>query len=254
MADKLKSFSEAVIDYVISLTHLYGLVHRDKVVEIFNRQNKEKTDITVMKNIMDNPPEELAENFVEFYGDYFVHETIMEFDDFTAQLKQRRGKPLYVPPREELLKYKEDTYFEVTDHYKALQRYITKNIFDGDKNAAKLLTEEVQAICQFGFSVQGISDVFNSGGVNFKNVSQANEVMQLVRELANNTRIWENNGHTPNEIFEKYEKPYLQPLPDKPFKLDGTDVFDFKTKKKIGRNDPCPCGSGKKYKKCCLSK
>ena len=20
---------------------------------------------------------------------------------------------------------------------------------------------------------------------------------------------------------------------------------------KIGRNDPCPCGSGKKYKKCC---
>ncbi len=25
-------------------------------------------------------------------------------------------------------------------------------------------------------------------------------------------------------------------------------------KKKIGRNDPCPCGSGKKYKKCCLPK
>jgi uncharacterized protein YecA (UPF0149 family) len=22
-------------------------------------------------------------------------------------------------------------------------------------------------------------------------------------------------------------------------------------KGKIGRNDPCPCGSGKKYKKCC---
>lgn len=24
------------------------------------------------------------------------------------------------------------------------------------------------------------------------------------------------------------------------------------TSDKIGRNDPCPCGSGKKYKKCCL--
>src|SRR5438046_8209467 len=23
-------------------------------------------------------------------------------------------------------------------------------------------------------------------------------------------------------------------------------------KGKIGRNDPCPCGSGKKYKRCCL--
>ncbi len=27
-----------------------------------------------------------------------------------------------------------------------------------------------------------------------------------------------------------------------PIKRDG---------KKVGRNDPCPCGSGKKYKKCC---
>ena len=22
----------------------------------------------------------------------------------------------------------------------------------------------------------------------------------------------------------------------------------------VGRNEPCPCGSGKKYKKCCLAK
>jgi len=25
------------------------------------------------------------------------------------------------------------------------------------------------------------------------------------------------------------------------------------TRGKIGRNDQCPCGSGKKYKKCCIS-
>jgi preprotein translocase subunit SecA len=25
-------------------------------------------------------------------------------------------------------------------------------------------------------------------------------------------------------------------------------------KVKTGRNDPCPCGSGKKYKRCCISK
>lgn len=27
-----------------------------------------------------------------------------------------------------------------------------------------------------------------------------------------------------------------------------------KKSKKVGRNEPCPCGSGKKYKKCCLNK
>ena len=27
-----------------------------------------------------------------------------------------------------------------------------------------------------------------------------------------------------------------------------------RTEKKVGRNDPCPCGSGKKYKHCCMNK
>jgi preprotein translocase subunit SecA len=35
----------------------------------------------------------------------------------------------------------------------------------------------------------------------------------------------------------------------------GEDTPETKTVKrehdKIGRNDPCSCGSGKKYKKCC---
>jgi len=33
-------------------------------------------------------------------------------------------------------------------------------------------------------------------------------------------------------------------------KVNTTIVKD----KKIGRNEPCPCGSGKKYKKCCINK
>ena len=30
-----------------------------------------------------------------------------------------------------------------------------------------------------------------------------------------------------------------------------TKKIQAKSKKKVGRNDPCPCGSGKKYKQCC---
>lgn len=37
------------------------------------------------------------------------------------------------------------------------------------------------------------------------------------------------------------------------------EVYDFtytrrRTQPKTGRNDLCPCGSGKKYKKCCITK
>jgi len=34
----------------------------------------------------------------------------------------------------------------------------------------------------------------------------------------------------------------------------GVGATPKKITGKIGRNDPCPCGSGKKYKKCCLLK
>jgi hypothetical protein len=37
-------------------------------------------------------------------------------------------------------------------------------------------------------------------------------------------------------LFDEPALPYIRPAP------------------KVGRNDPCPCGSGKKYKKCCLLK
>jgi uncharacterized protein YecA (UPF0149 family) len=29
---------------------------------------------------------------------------------------------------------------------------------------------------------------------------------------------------------------------------------DAADSRQTGRNDPCPCGSGKKYKRCCLGK
>ncbi|HEY9205099.1 MAG TPA: DUF1186 domain-containing protein [Candidatus Methanoperedens sp.] len=39
---------------------------------------------------------------------------------------------------------------------------------------------------------------------------------------------------------------------DDDFELEEQEIMP--KKEKIGRNDPCPCGSGKKYKKCCMGK
>ena len=40
------------------------------------------------------------------------------------------------------------------------------------------------------------------------------------------------------------------PCPFCPF-WAGRNRFTHQPEAKIGRNDPCPCGSGKKFKKCC---
>ncbi len=55
------------------------------------------------------------------------------------------------------------------------------------------------------------------------------------------------------------ERPFLPPTEPMPHPPTGASDWDkkyapltpFRASPKIGRNEPCPCGSGKKYKKCC---
>ena len=51
---------------------------------------------------------------------------------------------------------------------------------------------------------------------------------------------WMLKGHAPDELSKVRHAGKIIPF--------GQHV------QKVGRNDPCPCGSGKKYKNCCLRK
>jgi hypothetical protein len=49
--------------------------------------------------------------------------------------------------------------------------------------------------------------------------------------------------------------PFLPPVDDFEKEFDDEpELAPVEAVVRIGRNDPCPCGSGKKYKKCCLNK
>jgi tetratricopeptide (TPR) repeat protein len=67
------------------------------------------------------------------------------------------------------------------------------------------------------------------------------ELMSILDRYHEITTTWA--GYTEDDdehIFDDFEEiPKIMPV---------------KTEPKIGRNDPCPCGSGKKYKNCCLKK
>lgn len=52
-------------------------------------------------------------------------------------------------------------------------------------------------------------------------------------------------------IFSEEQKLYFE---QKASALTEKRVAEASTIRKIGRNELCPCGSGKKYKRCCLSK
>lgn len=66
---------------------------------------------------------------------------------------------------------------------------------------------------------------------------------KLYKNMVGAKADWLYNLPQWNDIFTEEERKalYLEE------KKSGTIVKE----KKIGRNDPCPCGSGKKYKHCC---
>ena len=122
----------------------------------------------------------------------------------------------------------------------------------------------------------------------FESESSLGRFVQHIQEVYNNTRIIGNRGCTPNEMYEYnrsnsgvWDRPKIVPgsslaanvlrgaapeMASMGFKVDlesgatATNVVKYPqglsgeavvTQKKIYPNDPCPCGSGKKYKKCC---
>ncbi len=61
------------------------------------------------------------------------------------------------------------------------------------------------------------------------------------------------------KTVKEYKRDFLKLIPRKRARPKGQGASRTrgrskkvqKTEIKVGRNDPCPCGSGKKYKKCC---
>ena len=74
------------------------------------------------------------------------------------------------------------------------------------------------------------------------------EVMNAVLQVV--------EGGDPEKIARKIgmDTQQLMALSDSYVKQTYERLLGEAAKRKIGRNEPCPCGSGKKYKKCCLRK
>lgn len=77
-----------------------------------------------------------------------------------------------------------------------------------------------------------------------------NEVVSLYANYQNSLPRWDLKGHSPKEAFEMGIKLEVKKEQMTAF-TNSNDTLFVNTSPKIGRNDPCPCGSGKKYKNCC---
>lgn len=133
----------------------------------------------------------------------------------------------------------EENYIESTPAYKALAQFFMR-AYQRDVLTAANVVGEITILLQNGGQMKDVLQYTDTLG----EVAEAEEkeLAALLMRFHNSLRLWILKGHTPEEIVSGHLDPEEQ----------EAKVSADRLKKKIGRNDPCPCGSGKKYKNCCL--
>lgn len=217
--------------YARAAMNLYGVIDRDELADIINSQNETQTTgeeiyRLLLPLIHKNAP-------YVFYQQYLVDASFLEnFDEVTQLLVEQGQKPRYIPEKEEFLRFVDDDH-RIGPQIQELYRFL-KRLFGQVTQTPDFLF--LLDRCIFG-PISSLDVLMSVYDLNFSE-KNLETFFQLMMDTKNNTRIWENKGHSPEELFHlmKQEDDHT-PIVAKP--------------KKIGRNDPCPCGSGKKYKRCC---
>jgi hypothetical protein len=234
---------EIIAKYATAAVFLYGVISVDEYVGVFNHYEEVHTTseeaLLALKRLAKTDDVEYSISGDIISGPEFQP----DFDDFEENVKairaSQKSKPRYLPDKEEFLRYVDGSYLEPEKPYSDLKAHILKNKLttrsegldgvDGD-------LMDLHEMIQFGVGSTDEFDYFTKRGYKFKGIDGANEFAQLVMNAHNNTRMYDNNGFTPSEIFEKFERPKLIPLPKEPFSLQ--------TMPKVGRNALVPAGVG----------
>jgi len=224
--------------YARAAVNLYGIISRDDFVNIFNEQNEDKTNIEEIYILL--LPLVLKNGRYGFYKEYIVHHLF--FDDFKQAenlLEHQADKPRYVPEKNEFLKYVDKDY-EDNDHWWNVISFMLDAF--GFSDNITTAYREIRTYMTYSAGIRELGTILEKYDIVFDSENQLQQFLDLIMHAKNNTRIWLNNGLTPSELHEISSK-------------QNKNIIEFpkSDRTKIGRNDPCPCGSGKKFKKCCAA-
>lgn len=154
--------------------------------------------------------------------------------------KQQKKKEVYCPTPREVKTLGRMGYLPYDRHMKKLEGFLINSLGEFPEEA-ELICREIQSILRIGGDIQEVMDLAERLWDMEKNELQ--KFLLLVRNVQINTRMICNCGHTPEEMLKKEEQSREKII-----------RFPVVKNKKVYPNDPCPCGSGKKYKNCCGKK
>lgn len=226
--------------YAKAAVNLYGTLTRSEFVEIFNSQNEDKITCDEVFTIL--LPCVLKYGWYCFYKDSIVHYALFtDFDMVDYMQREQCGKPRYIPQKEKFLKYEWEQYSD-NDYWQNVAVFMLKTFkpLENVMNAHM----EIRDYLSHSSGINKLSKIMDKYGIELADENHAQGFIDILMLAKNNTRIWENKGYSPNEMHRIAEKKNAL----NPVKLQEMQI---NKPRKIGANERCPCGSGKKYKKCC---
>lgn len=246
--EKLKQ-NEEKITFVRGLLAYYGALRGTQIKDFYGQYYKgEKSVEKFVDFLMLIEETYLSSYSIERHNYYYLDPGVFNPEAIIDEIKMRPGVDYYSPSKKEIIYAGHNEQEKLNSVQRRFKKMLI-NDFALDKDEAEDLLWQMMLDIKNDFSSMAMLQDF-ADRYEFSDEAQTQEFMRQLNELHNNTRMWILKGHTPAELFEE-EKKHLQPLPKND--RDGSVGEQTVVKgEKIGRNDPCPCGSGKKYKKCCL--
>jgi hypothetical protein len=223
------------------MLYYYGFLKLDKLMELLERYTGERLNLLEYLIVMYDAAPYYREVRIDVHG--FSNSRVFDPREVLREQQMRKDLDYYPFSKEQLLKAGEPGFVDRNESYKRFVHFLLKN-FDMNKEEADGIAEECVYATRIGENPQDLLRFLQSR-VEFSNIQTLSAALERIVELMNNTREWFLKGYTSNELFEE-EKKALHPL-----ERNGTRTGIQTKEKNVGRNDPCPCGSNKKYKKCC---
>lgn len=172
--------------------------------------------------------------------------------DFDWVYKEHRIRPeleYYPFPKEQVLQAADDDYVERNESGRKFISFLTSQC-GMHREDADFFTEEIQLEFKKGSMPNELIGSLQEQ-LNIPSMKELQQMVDFLIPLYNETRQWALKGYSSQGMGE--HRSNVLPLPHMNASISGStdNVYSMQTKQKIGRNDPCPCGSGNKYKKCC---
>ena len=218
-----------VIQVTRGLLYYYGVLKREQLFEMV----KKITQTTMS----DQHLERIITAAVQYYGEMKETKEVFSFiaalvpNHVLSEQEKRKDLSYYPFTKEQLMEAGKSDFIEQPKGFTALLKLL--------KEYHKLPEQTVDMILKLLIirvkNGQKPSEILQElqKDIKFNDYSEAQVVMEHLIELINHTRQWTLKGYQAVELSNN--QPTTKQTQNQ----------------KVGRNDPCPCGSGKKHKKCC---